>query len=598
MGIFRKIFSIGSKKSKKRPTVKHATPPPTSPPSNLKVAQQEEEAEAEVSRLLRSSSARLAIHPQLTLPPLSHPIDNIVPSLPTTTPSFSTRSTYSVSVHGRTIHSRTEFPNAFPPMDQPTTPKRSLTDSARRRAKSVPMTPRDQSRLLKLRQDPSIANLLDHYDDQGYLDSCIFSNSSPSPSQEGGLQRRRTGSTLRQLLGHPSSPNGSSNGDISWAEKFLGESDGNSSVPSSGLSTPADTHFTDTHLAQTDRSVTLSLEYDSAVYHHTFSSLEVELSVSTDQAHQPVHDRAMTPQKASEIFGFLTERKKVPESRPPFLHPQSKSTPRLRPDSPPYNYPSRIPRCDTRAPRSTPSPTQLRFSIVDTRESPGLVSSTTVVGNGVDDPPLELPNPHQPITVQNTGHSGRGPRGPRALSTIPLLASSGVPSVAAEGIVPASGSDAELRPTDKPATIRSALGAKSNASALYPSPACTPATKSHIPKLRTTSDSTVASVGSMKEGRASSTSPTMTSASPPRALPINASSGNNTVSILPLPVTPVRPPGFRPRYLAEPPSPTSSSELSPVAKQLMANLRHQRMQARQRDRQTGRLGSCQSRIRY
>lgn len=89
----------------------------------------------------------------------------------------------------------------------------------------APITPRDQNRLHRLRQDPSVASLLDLYDDQGELDSSVFSN-SPSPSKEGRPQRRRTGSTLRQLMGNPGPdpvPNTSTSneGDISWAERFL-----------------------------------------------------------------------------------------------------------------------------------------------------------------------------------------------------------------------------------------------------------------------------------------------------------------------------------------------------------------------------------------
>jgi hypothetical protein len=158
---------------------------------------------------------------------VAHPINSVLPPPATSTTtlgSVSGQSTYSVTIHGRTVHSCTEFPNAYPPVDKIFTPKRSLTDSARRRSKSVPITPRDKNRLLALRQDPSVANLLNHYDDQGCLASGIFSN-TPSPSKEGRVQRRRTGSTLRQLLGHPSSPylrNSSAEGDISWAEKFLG----------------------------------------------------------------------------------------------------------------------------------------------------------------------------------------------------------------------------------------------------------------------------------------------------------------------------------------------------------------------------------------
>ncbi|EGN96735.1 hypothetical protein SERLA73DRAFT_184895, partial [Serpula lacrymans var. lacrymans S7.3] len=95
-------------------------------------------------------------------------------------------------------------------------------DSIRRRSKSVPITPRDENRLLRLRQDPSVASLLNVYDEHGCLDSKVFSNTPPSPAHEGRAQTRRRRSTLRQLLGRPGCQVlGAAEGDISWAEKFL-----------------------------------------------------------------------------------------------------------------------------------------------------------------------------------------------------------------------------------------------------------------------------------------------------------------------------------------------------------------------------------------
>lgn len=83
MGIFKKFFSIGSKKSKKRFAANHAAQPPALPsPKHLRVLQ-DDEAEEAVSRLLRSSSARFAAEPEAdfsSLPPLrelSHPRDRL-----------------------------------------------------------------------------------------------------------------------------------------------------------------------------------------------------------------------------------------------------------------------------------------------------------------------------------------------------------------------------------------------------------------------------------------------------------------------------------------------------------------------------------------
>ena len=90
-----------------------------------------------------------------------------------------------------------------------------------------PVTPKDQNRLHILRQDPSVASLLNMYDNQGHLGSNVFSNTPTSherrSSIDGRAQVKRSGSTLRQLLGNPDSNRRASTteGDISWAEAFL-----------------------------------------------------------------------------------------------------------------------------------------------------------------------------------------------------------------------------------------------------------------------------------------------------------------------------------------------------------------------------------------
>jgi hypothetical protein len=69
MGFLKRIFSIGSKKSKKRPHIVHNVKVDT----GLGGIWEEEEHEATVGRLLRSSSARFAVVSELdyaSLPPL------------------------------------------------------------------------------------------------------------------------------------------------------------------------------------------------------------------------------------------------------------------------------------------------------------------------------------------------------------------------------------------------------------------------------------------------------------------------------------------------------------------------------------------------
>lgn len=104
--------------------------------------------------------------------------------------------------------------------------------------------------MLKLRSEPSLVSLVSLYDEQGQLPEGVFSNNDNSDEVQrqppkkayrevpmaddsddderviatGKAQCRRSGSTLRQLLGAStdSKPADASEGDISWAERFLG----------------------------------------------------------------------------------------------------------------------------------------------------------------------------------------------------------------------------------------------------------------------------------------------------------------------------------------------------------------------------------------
>lgn len=650
MGLFKKFFSIGSKRFKKRSAVDPCTQSPPPVKEHLKPSHIDD-TEAAVSRLLRSSSGRCAVEPQIgigSLPALrkfsvavrlfliqhiaisshpAHPIDSVIPppkSSSTTLASISARSTYSVTIHGRTVHSRTEFPNAYPPMDMILTPKRSFIDSPRRRSKSVPITPRDKNRLLALRQDPSVASLLNHYDDEGHLDSTLFSN-TPSPRKEGCVQRRRTGSTLRQLLGHPSFSelrNSNGEGDISWAERFLGlapnafcyhsdadmslsETDCSSSVSSIGPRTPADTHFT--HIHSIDDETALSIECDtSPADQSTFSSLEVELSVSTDLAHPQTlnspYDSSMSPQRASQIFGFLGDKKRAQDS-PASRLPQLKSTTthyRRFSAEPSIGDTklSHIPlshRCATHIPQPTSPISQRRYS-----SPPSPPTTAVFLSPQLED---EESTHLQPVIIQHGGYSNRNPRGPCPPTKIPSRQSTSPLSV------PCELNDSYLE-TEQPLPTQSVLGEMSNTNTKSISVAAARPREmySQIPKLRSASGSSSSSAESKHDPISS-----------PRRHPLCLQPGvqikpkamtelptgiaphgkeNDALSRLPQPVTPVRPFGLHAHHLRELPSPASSSELSPVAKQMMANLRQQRMDARQRERQTGRLGSSQSRIRY
>lgn len=244
MGFLKRIFSFGSRK-------KRSPAPQTSTPSidNEQRRKLEEEHEAAVGRILRSSSSRYAIVKETdysNLPPLrkplcyvigshtessspAHPINDVLAGCNTTpkegtsslrlSPSVSSlasstlsrQSTFSVTVHDRQRHAATEFPNANPELgDDTNTP----TQRSKR-----------HSHQLGLRSDPSVVSLISLYDEHGRLPAETFSNSPPSAEKQERPQKKRGGSTLRELLGGSDSLESKSGGhlesDISWAEQYL-----------------------------------------------------------------------------------------------------------------------------------------------------------------------------------------------------------------------------------------------------------------------------------------------------------------------------------------------------------------------------------------
>jgi hypothetical protein len=158
---------------------------------------------------------------------LAHPINEVLAQCkpkersPSLRPSPSTNSlagstisrhsTFSVTVRDRQRHATTEFPNANGDPDT------DIRTTAQPSSKSL-----EDGHPLALRSDPSVASLIDMYDEQGRLPPEAFSN---SPEKQERPQKKRNGSTLRELLGAPDSlrfkVNGDVESDISWAERFL-----------------------------------------------------------------------------------------------------------------------------------------------------------------------------------------------------------------------------------------------------------------------------------------------------------------------------------------------------------------------------------------
>lgn len=331
MGFLRRILSLGGgrkgKKTRKYDNIQD--------PGELDFryrTQTEEESEAAANHLLRSSSARFAAVAETdyqSLSPLPHPIDEVLRTPTESTCSLNSgrlarHGTYSVTVYPRERHTGS---SGYKSTEEHVTPRAGRSNH----------TPPEDSQIHRLRSDPSVASLLELYDKNGCIPARAFADSPPSPQsqssppREGRAQCRRSGSTLRQLLGSPVPKDSESEtfeGDISWAERFLDERDSAfSSASSLSIQTPilppefgspsARVYAEPKHSLDHDRSVAVS---DNP----TFSSMEVELSVGTDaisasehsiEKPKPYeHSNPSTPQKASQVFDFLADRQRVHSS--------------------------------------------------------------------------------------------------------------------------------------------------------------------------------------------------------------------------------------------------------------------------------------------
>lgn len=251
MGFLKRIFSLGSKKSKRDRQARR----PNQVDSNGRIVEQGDVVDSEATRLLRSASAHFAEptksdqflappHRKYTRwtsrvlydsqrPPAAQTSDFLLPtSSVSPVPSASSmqrRGTYNVTVHERKTEACTQFPNANPRAPDDSDPLADSPLRAKPTRRYEPVTPRDQSRLTRLKQDPSVASLLNMYDADGRILSTAFSNTprprAPTDDYDvgGRAQTKRSGSTLRQLLGESEKDDTEAEeGDISWAERVLG----------------------------------------------------------------------------------------------------------------------------------------------------------------------------------------------------------------------------------------------------------------------------------------------------------------------------------------------------------------------------------------
>ncbi|KIY53388.1 hypothetical protein FISHEDRAFT_55250 [Fistulina hepatica ATCC 64428] len=308
------------------PTSSHAS---DNRPAASQLVAEDEDQEAVASRLLRSSSARYAVVSELdyaSLPPIPHPINDVINNPSTSTASLSSvstaqRSAYSVTVHNREHIASTDFPKANRGLDGNLT----LDDNG-----DIGL-PFESSQILRLRSDPSVASLLELYDEHGRLPVKAFDADEPvSATSDGRAQVKRNGSTLRQLLGDPLSLNFRKNpdvsgaeGDISWAERLLiGHEDKLSmrSVPSVSVARNDDSSEGSSVGLQTPvgdaHDFTIVSHEPSFSSHSAISSMNVEASDAADvssnynQNDTSLGNDLKTPRRASQIFGFLSEKRR------------------------------------------------------------------------------------------------------------------------------------------------------------------------------------------------------------------------------------------------------------------------------------------------
>ncbi|KAH9479436.1 hypothetical protein JR316_0008030 [Psilocybe cubensis] len=649
MGLLKRLFSMGSKKHKKqRPPVDHDVPLPEQPWTEVRPVQpaEDEEHEAAVSRLLRSSSARYVASSELdfaTLPPLPHPINRVIHTPASSTislgsASVSQRGTYNVTVHGRTRHPSTDFGNARHEPDE--------DKAARKKDNRTSLHPVDDSRVLRLRSDPSVASLIDLYDDHGKLAADAFSNSPPSTPknkrlEDGRAQVRRNGSTLRQLLGASSSANsreGSDNssveGDISWAERFLAETEAASSRSSLILQTPIAP--SNTQLPEPE----ISFVTDASVVNTTFdnpaiSSMEVELSLSADhsqgfddldgtnQKNYPYsNSNPSTPQRASQVFGFLTKGKQskpaedldrsLPEVPSCFSTPSDENPPRENHISNPN-----LPRFQINPPKLSAMPYAIEDTPRNTRpqslieESPSSREPRSAFSDDSHDyrtaprnsfyvpnsvaTPIALPNDNFDDKKNTVKVIMNGPTKVIVTAPTPSTNQTGPPRLL-------RGPRAPPRKMSNGGVTRrrSALGEVSNSP-----PTADPFMVPPSPRKRSQSHRRSNSQSSSRSSCSCEAGPEYVSRPKKLERVSSGSRKENQLSLAvkaELPSTPLRSNSSTSRSLLRTvvqqamfrppldghgvtvPSPASSSEMSPYGRQMMSDVRQQRMRAREADR--------------
>jgi hypothetical protein len=481
------------------------------------------------------------------------------------------------------------------------------------------------------------------YDEDGYIHADAFSNSPSSPPKQERPQTHRSGSTLRQLLGNPKSrDNDASEGDISWAERCLGyrfsrlfvettylycniremDTSSTSSLEAQNLldallntNDLSRSHILDTTLSS-DNDHTINATENSAN-----SSMEVETSISADpfppsdyrskDRNSYGNPNPMIPRRASQIFGFLTSKQKttnfddeersLPEPSSTFISFDEGSPPAHSHFSSDGSFesacgslatPAIYPVCldDTlcQSDFSDNRPTRLSSYLPDAASR--LVSDPKILRTRERNTPgTEIESRHEvkvimagptkvivtaptPSTYRET--PSRIPRGPRTQHRRFLAQGTRVRRSATLSEPPDMFTPVlSRRKSHRRAASRNSSTIKSHA-------------EMEPRAVEKSSRGGRSILGELdKENRvALSVKPDIPST------PLRFTSTSNARDSQSLFRAAVNPSAYRPPVRMVP-SPASSSELSPVGRQLMMNLRKQRMTARELDRQRSRHNS-------
>jgi hypothetical protein len=409
-----------------------------------------------------------------------------------------------------------------------------------------------------------------------------------------------------------------------------------SSTSSLGVQTPSDTLFPDAHFTNGHNNDTTPNSHDTTINdsnpHPAFSSLEVELSMVTEDLpasnnsnsnYSYPNDTPMIPQRASQVFGFLTAKSQTrhqsqnnPKERPRPALPATVQalTSRFSSYSSsagshesnisssddthiheiestiPSSYNQASPRWPSESNWLEPPPSGMRNQTI----------STTISYNKLP----ASPNVQQVVTSAPEAQISRLPRGPRALPQSHSNSTQLNPSEKQVHLDFNSSRQVPRRAFEYTPRSNITTASASNLLASNNIDAFTsiPSRPSHRRTPRSSTALTLASSNHEKSDLRY-VAPTAVKPIQPQELkemsPVHDKENENEGAVLyKAPMTPVRSRSVFRAPNGVTPSPASSSDLSPVAQQLMADLRTQRMHARERQKRNGRWGSTTSKLKW